>query len=129
MTRDELIEFLSQGLGLCGCSDADGAVEFVFDLLEAGEMRDAGLTAEADATLDDMLPEGDCIERNLPIYWITAAGLTEHGFSLETYGLSELGDVVLDALRTHGTGEDLWVSAAAGASEMTAAVAADRSLN
>jgi hypothetical protein len=112
MTHDELIEFLREGLGICGCSNDDQAVGFVFDLLEAGEMRDAGLNDEANETLADMIPEGDCLERNLPIYWITAAGLTEHGFSLETYGLSELGDVVLEALRTHGTGEELWENAA-----------------
>lgn len=110
MTRDLLLEFLSECLGLCGCSDNDGAVRFLFDLLEAGEMRDAGLNEEADETLSDMLPDGDVIQRNLPIYWITAAGLTEHGYSLDHYGLSELGNQVLEALRTHGTGDELWVS-------------------
>lgn len=123
MTHDELLEFLNQGLGICGCSDDDQAVRFLLDLLEVGEMRDDGHDEEATATLEDMLPEGDCIERNLPIYWITAAGLTEHGYSLETYGLSDLGAVVLEALREHGSGEELWVTAAPPPN------LADRSLN
>jgi hypothetical protein len=122
MTHDELLEFLREGLGICGCSEGDQVVEFVFDLLEAGEMRDAGLNEEADATLADMMPEGDCIERNLPIYWITAAGLVNHGGSLESYGLSDVGEIVLEALRTYGTGEELWSVGAPPA-------AGDRTLN
>lgn len=110
MTRDELIEILSEGLGICGCSDNDGAVAFLKDLLEAGEMRDQGHEAEAEALLDSLLTEGDCLERNMPIYWMTAGGLIEHGWSLETYGLSEIGDAVLGALRDYGTGDDLWVA-------------------
>jgi len=110
MTREELLIFLSDNLGLCGCSDGDRVVEFLRELLEAGEMRDDGHDAEASALLDSIMPEGDCLERNLPVYWITAAGLTEHGMSLDSYGLSELGDLLLSALREHGTGDELWVS-------------------
>lgn len=110
MTKDELLEFLSEQLGLCGCSDSDHAVSFLRELLEAGEMRDQGHEAESDAVLDSLLPEGDCLERNLPVYWLTSAGLIEHGFTLPAYGLSEIGDLVLGALREFGTGDDLWVS-------------------
>jgi len=108
MNREELIEFLHRGLGICGCSENDDVVEFVRDLLEAGEMRDNGMHEEANATLDDMMPDGDCLERNLPIYWITAAGLTEHGYTMSEYGLSELGALVLAAIRDHGTGDELY---------------------
>ncbi len=108
MNREQLVEFLQEGLGLCGCSDSDRAVAFLLDLLEAGEMRDAGLHEEASATLDDMFPPGDKLARNLPIYWITAAGLTEHGYTLDQYGLSDLGNAVLEALREHGTDDDIW---------------------
>lgn len=109
MTRDELVEFLVEQLGICGCSDADGVVTFLRDLLEAGEMRDEGHEAEADALIDTLLPAGDCLERNLPVYWIMSAGLIEHGFSLPAFGLSEVGDLVLGALRDHGTGDALWM--------------------
>jgi len=108
MTRHQLISYLSEVLGLCGCSDNDQSVRFLFDLLEAGEMRGAGMTAESDATIDDILPEGDCLERNLPVYWMTAGGLIEHGYTLTSYTLSEIGVRVLEALRTYGTGDDLW---------------------
>ncbi len=122
MNREELLAFLDEGLGICGCSDGDMATEFLFDLLEAGEMHDAGLHAEAAELLSDMLPEDDCFARNLPVYWLTAAGLTEHGYSLMTYGLSELGEAVLEALRTYGSGEELW-------EQEHAPVAANRTLN
>jgi hypothetical protein len=117
MTREELIEFLNEALGICGCSDADGAVGFLKDLLEAGEMRDQGHTTESEAVLAEMMPQGDCLERNLPIYWINSAGLTEHGYSLDQFGLSELGDLVLASIRAYGTDDELWNEMAAPAPE------------
>lgn len=110
MTREELVEFLHEHLGICGCSDNDHAPAFLKDLLEVGEMRDQGHEAEAQALLDSMLKQGDCISRNLPIYWITAAGLIEHGWSMDTYGLSDIGEAVLGALRDYGTGDSLFMS-------------------
>lgn len=106
MTREDLLEFLNTSLGICGCSDKDDAVGFLRDLLEAGEMRDNGMNEEANATLNDMMPDGDCLERNLPIYWITAAGLTEHGYTISEYGLSDLGNLVLESIRQHGASDD-----------------------
>lgn len=108
MTRDELVEFLSEALGICGCSDTDDAVGFLKDLLEAGEMRGLGHEAEANAVLDNMMPGGDCLERNLPIYWINSAGLTEHGYTLSEYVLSDVGNAVLAAIREHGEQDALW---------------------
>lgn len=108
MTRAELTHWLVEHAGLCGCSNEDHVVAFLRDLLEAGELRDFGKQAEADAVLEEMLPEGDCLERNLPMYWLGAIGLTTHGDALDEYGLSELGDDVLSALRRYGTGDELW---------------------
>lgn len=109
MTQDELLDYLHRGLGICGCSDNDQVVRFLVDLLEAGEMRSAGKNDEANALLDEMLPAGDCLERNLPVYWLTAGGLVEHGATLDTYTLSEVGEIVLEALREYANDDGLWV--------------------
>lgn len=108
MTKSELIRFLVGSAGICGCSDDDRAVPFLLDLLESGEMRDCGLNEESDETLNSILPEGDILERSLPIYWLAAMGVSTHGDRLDSFGLSELGDEVLEALRTYGTGDELW---------------------
>ncbi len=106
MNRDELIDFLGERLGICGCSDSDGAVIFLRELLEVGSMRGDGHKDEADAVIGDLLPEGDCLERNLPIYWLNAAGLLEHGWEMNTYTLTEEGLEVLAALREASEGDE-----------------------
>jgi hypothetical protein len=108
VTKEQLRDFLVEKLGICGCSEWDGALDRLVDLLDTGEMRQAGMHEEADAVLDDFLPDGDVFGRNLAVYWLTAAGLIEHGSRLDAYELSALGAEVLEALREHGTSADLW---------------------
>lgn len=110
MTRESLIQELLDSIGICGCSDQDQAVSFLADLLEAGDMRGNGYYAEADDLLSEMLPDDGCLFRNVFFYWLAAAGLTEHGdYGLDSYTLSHYGYTVLEALRTHGTDEALWL--------------------
>lgn len=93
-------------------------------------MNDAGLFAEAAETLDDTLGTNDDIGRDLPLYWLHSTGLAAHFGALDDYGLTTLGDAVLEGLREYGA-EGVWTGENDDEPETVAELVGepDRSLN
>ena len=109
MTRDTLLNALDTHCSLCGCNSTIEATELLRDLLEVAEMRSAGLYEEADETLADVLSDSSELGRDITLFWLHGTKLVEHGYTLDSFVITPLGEDVLDGLRDYESAEALWL--------------------
>ena len=108
LTRDQLLEILDLHCGMCGCGSVLEATELLKDLLEVAEMRSNGMYEEADETLADVLSDSSDLGRDITLFWLHSTQLVEHGYTLDSFTITPLGDDVLEAMRDYESAEALW---------------------